>query len=86
MKPALLGVIMEHFVSVSRCCWPKAPRAPAAEDGEDDEIVAQIKDLLETGCARPSPGWRRHHFPFFEDGVVIAYAGSCSGCPSSTQH
>src|SRR3954469_13807005 len=47
MKPALLGVIMEHFVSGQPVLLEKGAVA-ADVDEEDDEIVAQIKDLLET--------------------------------------
>src|SRR3954452_23050042 len=47
MKPALLGVIMEHFVSGQPVLLENG--AAVVESGEeDDEIVAQIKELLET--------------------------------------
>jgi len=53
---------------------------------EDDEIVAQIKDLLETRV-RPAVAQDGGDIVFqdFRDGVVYLHMqGSCSGCPSST--
>src|SRR3954463_12399020 len=46
LKPALLGVIMEHFVS-GQPVLLESGAAASETDEEDDEIVAQIKDLLE---------------------------------------
>src|SRR5260370_25652228 len=62
--------------------------APPAETGgeEDTEIVAQIKELLETRV-RPAVAQDGGDIIFdsFEDGVVYLHMqGSCSGCPSST--
>jgi Fe-S cluster biogenesis protein NfuA len=86
MKPALLGVIMEHFVSGQPVLLAEGAAAPAGEEGEEDEIVAQIKDLLETRV-RPAVAQDGGDIIFhsFEDGVVYLHMqGSCSGCPSST--
>ena len=86
MKPALLGVIMEHFVSGQPVLLGEGAATPAADDAEDDEIVAQIKDLLETRV-RPAVAQDGGDIIFhsFEDGVVYLHMqGSCSGCPSST--
>ncbi|HVY99584.1 MAG TPA: NifU family protein [Dongiaceae bacterium] len=87
MKPALLGVIMEHFVSGQPVLLGEGEAAAtAADDAEDDEIVAQIKDLLETRV-RPAVAQDGGDIIFhsFEDGVVYLHMqGSCSGCPSST--
>ena len=58
---------------------------PTAEE-EDDEIVAQIKELLETRV-RPAVAADGGDIIFeaFSDGVVyLQMHGSCSGCPSST--
>jgi Fe-S cluster biogenesis protein NfuA len=86
MKPALLGVIMEHFVSGQPVLLAEDAAPPAGEDGEEDEIVAQIKDLLETRV-RPAVAQDGGDIIFdsFKDGVVYLHMqGSCSGCPSST--
>jgi Fe-S cluster biogenesis protein NfuA len=86
MKPALLGVIMEHFVSGQPVLLADGAEAAAGADEEDDEIIAQIKDLLETRV-RPAVAQDGGDIIFhsFEDGVVYLHMqGSCSGCPSST--
>lgn len=46
MKPAVLGAIMEHFTAGKPIINEGA--AAAAADGEDSDIVAQIKELLDT--------------------------------------
>ena len=89
LKPALLGVIMEHFVSgqpVLLEIGADAGGAPPDSGEEDDEIVAQIKELLETRV-RPAVAQDGGDIIFqsFEDGIVYLHMqGSCSGCPSST--
>lgn len=83
MKPAILGAIMEHFTS-GRPVMADAGAAAAA--GEDDEIVTQIKELLDTRV-RPAVAQDGGDIIFnrFEDGIVYLHMqGSCSGCPSST--
>jgi Fe-S cluster biogenesis protein NfuA len=87
LKPAILGVIMEHFVAGKPVLLEGAP-APeeAAVSGEDEEIVSQIKDLLDTRV-RPAVAQDGGDIIFrgFEEGVVYLHMqGSCSGCPSST--
>ena len=85
LKPALLGVIMEHFVSGQPVLLDEGVAASGADE-EDDEIVAQIKDLLETRV-RPAVAQDGGDIIFdsFKDGVVYLHMqGSCSGCPSST--
>ncbi len=87
LKPEILGVIMEHFTSGAPVIRAGA-EAPTAggEDEDDDEIVLQIKELLETRV-RPAVAQDGGDIIFhgFEDGVVYLHMqGSCSGCPSST--
>ncbi|HEV7997071.1 MAG TPA: NifU family protein [Stellaceae bacterium] len=85
LKPAVLAAIMEHFTA-GRPLFA-AGAAPAAASGEpDDEIVSQIKELLETRV-RPAVAQDGGDIIFhdFDDGVVYLHMqGSCSGCPSST--
>jgi len=86
LKPALLGVIMEHFTTNQPVMLAEGAAAPAAASDEDDEIVVQIKELLETRV-RPAVAQDGGDIVFhsFEDGVVYLHMqGSCSGCPSST--
>jgi Fe-S cluster biogenesis protein NfuA len=90
LKPAVLGTIMEHFMSGAPILDKGA--APADEEGdefyqpEDAETVATIKELLETRI-RPAVAGDGGDITFrgFRDGVVyLAMKGACSGCPSST--
>lgn len=86
LKPQVLGAIMEHFLAGLPVM--SAAGAIAAEDvqPEDQEIVDQIKDLLETRI-RPAVASDGGDIIFrgFRDGVVsLQMQGSCSGCPSST--
>jgi len=87
LKPAILGIIMEHFAANRPVILESTAAAPAAaESGEESEIVAQIKDLLETRV-RPAVAQDGGDIIFqgFEDGIVYLHLqGSCSGCPSST--
>jgi len=88
LKPAVLAAIMEHFTAGRPVILAEAGEdANAAKGGEeDDEIVTQIKELLETRV-RPAVAMDGGDIIFqdFEDGVVYLHMqGSCSGCPSST--
>jgi Fe-S cluster biogenesis protein NfuA len=85
MKPALLGIIMEHFAG-NRPVLEGPLDAAAESAGEDDDVVAQIKELLDTRV-RPAVAQDGGDIIFrgFEHGVVYLHMqGSCSGCPSST--
>ncbi|HEX6440925.1 MAG TPA: NifU family protein [Stellaceae bacterium] len=86
LKPAVLAAIMEHFTA-GRPVFIAESGADAAQSGEeDDEVVTQIKELLETRV-RPAVAMDGGDIIFhdFEDGVVYLHMqGSCSGCPSST--
>ncbi len=86
LKPALLGVIMEHFTTNQPVILAEGEAAPSADSDEDDEIIIQIKELLETRV-RPAVAQDGGDIVFhsFEDGIVYLHMqGSCSGCPSST--
>jgi Fe-S cluster biogenesis protein NfuA len=86
LKPALLGAIMEHFTTNQPVMLAEGAAAPAEAGEDDDEIVIQIKELLETRV-RPAVAQDGGDIVFhsFEDGVVYLHMqGSCSGCPSST--
>ena len=86
LKPAVLAAIMEHFTAGRPVIIGdlKEPAGAAAE--EDDEIVTQIKELMETRV-RPAVAMDGGDITFedFADGIVYLHMqGSCSGCPSST--
>jgi Fe-S cluster biogenesis protein NfuA len=87
LKPAVLGAIMEHFMSGDPVLEPDAVPADDAEAGEDDdELVKQIRELIDTRV-RPAVAQDGGDIIFrgFERGVVYLHMrGACSGCPSST--
>ena len=91
LKPAILGAIMEHFMSGAAILKEDAAAtAPAGQDEffepADAETVATIKELIETRV-RPAVANDGGDITFrgFKDGVVyLDMKGSCSGCPSST--
>jgi Fe-S cluster biogenesis protein NfuA len=86
LKPAILAVIMEHFTAERPVMLTENDPSAATEAEEDDEVVAQIKELLETRV-RPAVAQDGGDIIFYDfaDGVVYLHMqGSCSGCPSST--
>ena len=91
LKPAVLGTIMEHFMSGQPVMAVSGNAAPSEEDGEffdegDQEIVLTIKELLDTRV-RPAVANDGGDITFrgFKDGTVfLKMRGACAGCPSST--
>lgn len=94
LKPAILGAIMEHFMSgvpVMSGAAGDTSHNHADEDGEfydeaDEEIVVTIKELLDTRV-RPAVAQDGGDITFrgYENGTVfLNMKGSCAGCPSST--
>jgi Fe-S cluster biogenesis protein NfuA len=86
LKPAILGIIMEHFAANRPVILESTAAPAAAAAGEESEIVTQIKDLLETRV-RPAVAQDGGDIIFqgYEDGIVYLHLqGSCAGCPSST--
>ncbi len=89
LKPAILGAIMEHYLSGAPMVAENAAAEISDEEffaPEDAETVATIKELLETRV-RPAVAGDGGDITFrgFREGVVyLTMKGSCSGCPSST--
>lgn len=84
LKPAVLGAIMEHYLSGDPVALAGA-EAGAQEAGEDDPTIRQIKELIETRV-RPAVAQDGGDIVYhgFERGVVyLQLRGACSGCPSS---
>ena len=85
LKPQVLGAIMEHFVA-GRPVIEGAEEARLEDVApEDQEIVAQIKELLDTRV-RPAVAGDGGDIVFrgYRDGIVrLHMQGACSGCPSS---
>ncbi|WP_419907424.1 NifU family protein [Hoeflea sp.] len=90
LKPAILGTIMEHFMSGAPVMNSDAESELGDEgefyDEDDESIVATIKELLETRV-RPAVAQDGGDITFkgYRDGRVFLHMkGACAGCPSST--
>jgi Fe-S cluster biogenesis protein NfuA len=90
LKPAILGAIMEHYMSGAPLLNGDASPSDAAADeffdAKDAETVATIKDLIETRV-RPAVAGDGGDITFrgYKEGIVyLDMKGACSGCPSST--
>jgi Fe-S cluster biogenesis protein NfuA len=93
LKPAILGAIMEHYMSGAPLLADGSAGSDEAADEQDEffneadaETVATIKDLIETRV-RPAVANDGGDITFrgFKDGIVyLNMKGSCAGCPSST--
>lgn len=101
LRPQVATVLLDHFVSEAPLFAPQYASGGASgivvpgedeaagEIGDDEgseDIVAQIKDLIETRV-RPAVAGDGGDIRYrgFRDGVVyLAMQGACQGCPSST--
>src|SRR6202789_4364388 len=93
LKPAILGAIMEHYMSGAPLLADGSVASDEAADEEDEffneddaETVATIKDLIETRV-RPAAANDGGDITVrgFKDGILyLNMKGSCAGCPSST--
>jgi Fe-S cluster biogenesis protein NfuA len=94
LKPQVLGILLDHFASGAPL-FRAASAGGIAVDGDDTnygedpadaEIVAQIRELIETRV-RPAVAGDGGDIVYrgFRNGrVYLALQGACSGCPSST--
>jgi Fe-S cluster biogenesis protein NfuA len=86
LRPQVLGAVMEHFVAGRPVI--EGTEADALDEDvapEDAEIVAQIKELLDTRV-RPAVASDGGDIVFrgYREGIVrLHMQGACSGCPSS---
>jgi Fe-S cluster biogenesis protein NfuA len=93
LKPEVLSVLLDHFSSNAPLFSPGsaagievAPDSAVEEDPADAEIVAQIRELIETRV-RPAvaqDGGDIVYRGYSRGTVYLAMQGACSGCPSST--
>jgi Fe-S cluster biogenesis protein NfuA len=92
LKPQVLGLLLDHFSSNAPLFRPgsaagiEVPAETFTDDPADADIVAQIRELIET---RVRPAVARDGgdivYRGFDRGTVyLAMHGACSGCPSST--
>jgi Fe-S cluster biogenesis protein NfuA len=90
LKPVILGAIMEHFTKGLPVIDQAGEAASLREDYDpkDEEIVVQIKELLETrvrpAVARDGGDIVFRGFEGSSGTVFLNMRGSCAGCPSST--
>jgi len=88
LKPALLGVIMEHFTRELPLMDGSAEESEPDDSDADPEVVAQIRELIDTRV-RPAVAQDGGDIVYkgFDgsSGIVFLHMrGSCAGCPSST--
>jgi Fe-S cluster biogenesis protein NfuA len=93
LKPQVLTVLLDHFSSGAPLFKAGSagnisidPDLGFVEDPADADIVAQIKELIETRV-RPAVAQDGGDIVYrgFQNGkVFLAMHGACSGCPSST--
>ena len=91
LKPAVLGAIMEHFMSGAAVVddgGAEMETGGAEEfcEPEDEDTVTTIKELLDTRV-RPAVAQDGGDITFqgYRDGIVyLSMRGACAGCPSST--
>lgn len=93
LKPQVLSVLLDHFsaeMPLFRAASAAGIAVPAEEVFEDDpadaDIVAQIRELIETRVrpAVANDGGDIVYRGFDKGTVYLRMQGACSGCPSST--
>lgn len=86
VKAATLQAIMEHFVAEKPLMLHDVSTAQVEDVGEDGEIIAAIKQILDTRV-RPAVAQDGGDIVFhgYADGVVSLHMrGACAGCPSAS--
>jgi Fe-S cluster biogenesis protein NfuA len=92
LKPDVLAVLLDHFASGAPLFKPGSaaeiavPAETIDDNPEDAEIVAQIRELIDTRV-RPAvarDGGDIVYRGFQQGKVFLQMQGACSGCPSST--
>ena len=94
LKPQVVAVLLDHFVSeaplfagngVGAIGVPAEAEAGAGHAPEDEDIVVQILELIETRVrpAVANDGGDVVYRSYREGVLTLAMQGACSGCPSS---
>jgi Fe-S cluster biogenesis protein NfuA len=93
LKPQVVAILLDHFVSQAPLFaggdasgFSVPPEPEIEDDPADADVVAQIRELIETRV-RPAVAGDGGDIQYrgYRDGVVfVAMHGACSGCPSST--
>ena len=93
LKPQVLSVLLDHFsaeMPLFRAASAAGISVPAeeafADDPADADIVAQIRELIDTRVrpAVANDGGDIIYRGFDKGTVYLKMQGACSGCPSST--
>ena len=89
LKPEVLGILLDHFsagMPLFRETAAAEVDAEVEDDPEDADIVAQIRDLIDTRVrpAVANDGGDIIYRGFRQGTVFLRMQGACSGCPSST--
>lgn len=94
LKPQVVAMLLDHFVSgapLFAAAGASSISVPAEtedflDDPADADIVAQIRELIETRVrpAVANDGGDIIYRGFREGVVYLAMQGACSGCPSSS--
>ncbi|QNA84522.1 NifU family protein [Sphingomonas sp. So64.6b] len=93
LKPDVLGLLLDHFSAAMPLFRPgsaggiSVPSEESfAENPEDADIVAQIKELIDTRVrpAVANDGGDIIYRGFDQGKVFLKMQGACAGCPSST--
>lgn len=94
LKPQVVAVLLDHFISeaplftggdAARIAVPAEDTATIGHDPADEDIVAQILDLIDSRIrpAVANDGGDVLYRGFREGVVYLSMQGACSGCPSS---
>jgi Fe-S cluster biogenesis protein NfuA len=93
LEPLVLETLLDHFISGAPLFAPGsaagihvAADTHFEEDPEDEDIIDQIKELIETRV-RPAVAQDGGDIAYkgYRDGrLYLTMHGACSGCPSST--
>ena len=89
LKPPILGIIMEHFITGRTLLRDEGFNLEKKQDKEEedaDPIVRKIKELLDERV-RPAVAQDGGDIVFhgFDKGVVyLTLRGACAGCPSAS--
>jgi len=96
LKPQVVAVLLDHFVSEAPLFAggdasgfsvpPEEDEADLGDDEGTEDIVEQIKELIETRVrpAVANDGGDIRYRGFRQGVVFLQMQGACSGCPSST--
>jgi Fe-S cluster biogenesis protein NfuA len=93
LKPDVLGIMLDHFSANMPLFRPASAAGisvPSENDHQDDpadeDIIVQIKDLIETRIrpAVANDGGDIIYRGFDKGIVMLKMQGACAGCPSST--